>query len=167
MPRLKRWLREATVMALIVAVILFGMDWLRTPQLPESLVQQPLSTLQGEADLAQLSQQRPVLVYIWATWCGVCKLTTPAVASLSQNGTQVVSVALRSGNDQRVDTWLKKKGVQGVIVNDESGALSERWGINATPTFVVLYQGEVASTTSGWTSSFGLKLRLWWAEKSA
>lgn len=165
MPRLKRVLREPLVMALIAAAVAFGMDWLRAPQLPENLAQQPLSALQGEADLAQLSQQRPVLVYIWATWCGICKLTTPTVASLSQNGTQVVSVALRSGNDGRVATWLEKKGVQGFTINDESGALGQRWHINATPTFIVLYQGKVVSTTSGWTSSLGLKLRLWWAKK--
>ncbi|BAE74046.1 Thiol:disulfide interchange protein DsbE [Sodalis glossinidius str. 'morsitans'] len=167
MSRLTRVVREVAMLALIATAIMFGMDWLRAPQLPDNLAQPPLSAMQGEVDLAQLSQQSPVLVYVWASWCGVCKLTTSTVASLSRNGTQVVSVALRSGNDARVATWLEKKGVQGIAINDESGVLGQRWQINATPTFMVLYKGRVVSTTSGWTSSPGLKLRLWWATKYA
>lgn len=166
MMRLKRWLREGLFLLLIVSAALWGMDWLRSPTLPVDLAQQPLSSLQGDVNLAELSRDRPVLIYVWATWCGVCKLTTPSVAALSQNGTQVVSVALRSGSDARVATWLEKKGVQGIAVNDENGALSERWQINVTPTFIVLHQGKVVSTNSGWTSAWGLKLRLWWAARA-
>ncbi|KJV34205.1 protein disulfide oxidoreductase [Pantoea sp. SM3] len=165
MMRLKRWLREAAVLVLIAAAIIWGMDWLRAPQLPPDLAQQPLTTINSEVNLATLSQDKPVLVYVWATWCGVCKLTTPTVAALSQNGSQVVTVALRSGNDQRVATWLEKKGLQGPAVNDENGAVSQRWDINVTPTFIVLQRGKVVSTTTGWSSAWGLKLRLWWAEK--
>lgn len=167
MSRLRRWLREGVVLALIAAAALLAMDWLRAPQLPDDLARQPLTALQGEINLAQLSQQRPVLIYVWASWCGVCKLTTPTVAALSQDGTQVVSVALRSGSDARVATWLEKKGVQGPAINDESGSLGQRWQIGATPTFIVLYQGKVISTTSGWTSRWGLALRLRWAAHTA
>ena len=95
MTRIKRWLREALWLVLIAAAVIWGMDWLRSPQLPADLAQQPLTALHGEVNLATLSQDKPVLVYVWATWCGVCKLTTPTVAALSQSGTQVVSVALR------------------------------------------------------------------------
>ncbi|KJV49722.1 alkyl hydroperoxide reductase [Pantoea sp. BL1] len=165
MMRLKRWLREAAVLVLIAAAIIWGMDWLRAPQLPADLAQQPLTTINSEVNLATLSQDKPVLVYVWATWCGVCKLTTPTVAALSQNGKQVVTVALRSGDDQRVATWLEKKGLQGPAVNDENGAVSQRWDINVTPTFIVLQRGKVVSTTTGWSSAWGLKLRLGWAEK--
>lgn len=165
MSRLKRWLREALLLVLIVAAALWCMDWLRAPQLPADLAQQPLTSLQGEVNLAELSQDRPLLVYVWATWCGVCKLTTPTVAAMSQEGDKVVSVALRSGSDARVATWLEKKGLQGVAINDENGAIAQRWDINATPTFIVLHQGKVISTSSGWTSGWGLKLRLWWASR--
>lgn len=167
MSRVTRWLREGVLLVLMAAALLLAMDWLRAPQLPADVALQPLSALQGEVNLATLSQQRPVLVYVWASWCGVCKLTTPTVAALSQHGTQVVSVALRSGSDARVATWLDKKGVRGFAVNDESGALGQRWQISATPTFIVLHQGKVVSTSSGWTSSWGLKLRLWWAARAA
>jgi thiol-disulfide isomerase/thioredoxin len=164
MTRFKRWLREALWLVLIAAAIIWGMDALRAPQLPADIAQQPLTSLQGEINLAALSQDRPVLVYVWATWCGACKLTTPTVAALSQHATQVVSVALRSGDDHRVATWLEKKGLRGVAVNDENGVVSQRWDINVTPTFIVLQRGKVVSTTTGWSSAWGLKMRLWWAD---
>ncbi|MCL9645849.1 MULTISPECIES: protein disulfide oxidoreductase [Pantoea] len=165
MSRLKRWLREALWLLLAGVLIMLAVDWLRAPQLPADLAQQPLTTLQGEQSLAGLSASKPVLVYVWASWCGVCKLTTPVVAKLSQQGVPVVSVALRSGSDTQVTRWLAKKGLQGLAVNDARGELGQRWQIAATPTFIVLYQGRVVSTTSGWSSRWGLLLRLWWAEQ--
>jgi hypothetical protein len=49
------------------------------------------------------------------------------------------------------------------VVNDEQGQLSRLWQIQVTPTLVVAYKGEVKSVTTGFTSGWGMKLRLWWA----
>ncbi|HAJ7641775.1 TPA: protein disulfide oxidoreductase, partial [Escherichia coli] len=35
------------------------------------------------------------------------------------------------------------------------------WEISVTPTLVVVSKGQVVTTTSGWTSYWGMKLRLW------
>ncbi|PYA56163.1 protein disulfide oxidoreductase, partial [Serratia marcescens] len=43
------------------------------------------------------------------------------------------------------------------------GTLSAQWQIGVTPTFVVVSQGKVVQSTTGWTSYWGMKLRLWWA----
>ncbi|HCQ8170749.1 protein disulfide oxidoreductase, partial [Klebsiella pneumoniae subsp. pneumoniae] len=48
-------------------------------------------------------------------------------------------------------------------VNDPSGQLARQWDIQVTPTLVVISQGEVKSVTTGWTSSWGMRLRLWLA----
>ncbi len=45
-------------------------------------------------------------------------------------------------------------------VNDPSGQLARQWDIQVTPTLVVISQGEVKSVTTGWTSSWGMRLRL-------
>ncbi|OYG30158.1 protein disulfide oxidoreductase, partial [Klebsiella pneumoniae subsp. pneumoniae] len=44
-----------------------------------------------------------------------------------------------------------------------SGQLARQWDIQVTPTLVVISQGEVKSVTTGWTSSWGMRLRLWLA----
>lgn len=162
--KLKRWGREALVIAMIVITIVVLMDLWRAPKMPATFDSTPLHTLDGQAvTLNSLSEERPLLLYFWASWCGVCRYTTPSVAQLVSEGENVMTIALRSGDPQEVSRWLASKKVQLPVVNDASGELSRNWQIGVTPTLVVFYKGEVVSSTTGWTSYWGIKLRLWWA----
>lgn len=162
--KLKRWGREALVIAMIVITIVVLMDLWRAPKMPATFDSTPLHTLDGQAvTLNSLSEERPLLLYFWASWCGVCRYTTPSVAQLVSEGENVMTIALRSGDPQEVARWLASKKVQLPVVNDASGELSRNWQIGVTPTLVVFYKGEVVSSTTGWTSYWGMKLRLWWA----
>lgn len=71
------------------------------------------------------------------------------VARLAAEGENVMTVALRSGDDAEVARWLARKGVDFPVVNDANGALSAGWEISVTPTLVVVSQGRVVFTTSG------------------
>ena len=73
----------------------------------------------------------------------------------------VMTIALRSGNDGEVSRWLSRKRVTFPVVNDSGGEISRNWEISVTPTLVVVSKGQVVTTTSGWTSYWGMKLRLW------
>ncbi|MDA5497151.1 protein disulfide oxidoreductase [Yersinia aleksiciae] len=164
MSRLKRWGKELAVLVLLVAVVSLGMDWLRSPQTPPDWSDTPLQTLTGErVSLQAMSQDKPLLIYFWATWCGVCKFTSPSVNQLVQEGENVLTVALRSGDASQVERWLSKKGYQLPVVNDPTGQLSAQWQVSVTPTLVILYQGKMVQHTSGWTSYWGMKVRLWLA----
>ncbi|PHZ28636.1 protein disulfide oxidoreductase [Yersinia bercovieri] len=164
MSRLKRWSKELAVLVLLVAVVSLGMDWLRSPQAPSDWSDTPLQTLSGETvSLQAMSQNKPLLIYFWATWCGVCKFTSPSVNQLAQEGENVLTVALRSGDAPQLERWLSKKGYQLPVVNDSSGQLSAQWQVSVTPTLVILYQGKMVQHTSGWSSYWGMKLRLWLA----
>ncbi|AKP32533.1 protein disulfide oxidoreductase [Yersinia aleksiciae] len=164
MSRLKRWGKELAVLVLLVAVVSLGMDWLRSPQAPPDWSDTPLQTLTGESvSLQAMSQDKPLLIYFWATWCGVCKFTSPSVNQLVQEGENVLTVALRSGDASQVERWLSKKGYQLPVVNDPTGQLSAQWQVSVTPTLVILYQGKMVQHTSGWTSYWGMKVRLWLA----
>ncbi|MGG7668218.1 protein disulfide oxidoreductase [Yersinia sp. J1] len=164
MSRLKRWSRELLILLAVVLALTVAMDWLRSPQAPPSWAEESLVTLDGQpVSLKALSEEKPLLVYFWASWCGVCKFTTPSVNTLAAQGENVMTVALRSGDNQQVEKWLAKKGQRLAVVNDPSGQLSAQWQIGVTPTIAILYRGEMVSSTSGWTSLWGMKLRLWWA----
>lgn len=159
-----RWLREGIVWLLIAAAAVVIVDQFRKPELPATFISTPLQTLDGESvDLAKLSQDRPLLVYVWATWCGVCRYTTPSVAEMAQEGGNVLTVALRSGEDAALSQWLAKKRYAMPTVNDPKGELAKSWQVQVTPTVLIISHGEVKSVTTGYTSGWGMKLRLWWA----
>lgn len=162
--KLRRWLRELLILLLLAAALIGGIDYLRQPALPQNFASTPLLTLDGKVvDLNAMSQQRPLLLYVWATWCGVCRYTTPSVAALASDGGNVMTVALRSGDDGSLTTWLAHKKMALPTVNDPAGQLSRQWDVQVTPTLIVISRGEVKSVTTGWTSRWGMRLRLWLA----
>ena len=85
--KLRRWLRELAVWLLIGAAMGLAVDYFRQPALPQNVSATSLHALDGRTvDLNAMSQQKPLLLYVWATWCGVCRYTTPSVASLAADG---------------------------------------------------------------------------------
>ena len=162
--RLRRWGKEALWLLLFGVVISTALDLWRSPALPEG---NPLPTLTLQdgttADLQAMSRDKPLLVYYWASWCAVCRFTTPTVEQLWQDGENVLTVALRSGNTQQLSKGMGKKGLTFPTHNDERGDLAARWQVSVTPSFLIVKDGKVVSTTTGWSSGLGLKLRLAWA----
>ncbi|WP_265421036.1 protein disulfide oxidoreductase [Aeromonas salmonicida] len=162
--RLRRWGKEALWLLLFGVVISTALDFWRSPALPEGSPL-PTVTLQDgtTADLQAMSRDKPLLVYYWASWCAVCRFTTPTVEQLWQDGENVLTVALRSGNTQQLSEGMGKKGLTFPTHNDERGDLAARWQVSVTPSFLIVKDGKVVSTTTGWSSGLGLKLRLAWA----
>lgn len=162
--KLRRWVREGCVLILLVMVVMWGVDQFRKPTLPASFSATPMQSIDGKTyDIAALSQNRPLLIYVWATWCSICRFTTPSVSALAEEGGNVVSIALRSGDDAKLHRWVEKKQLAMPVINDANGALSQEWQVSVTPTLVIVSKGKVVSTTTGWTSYWGMKARLWWA----
>ncbi len=162
--RLLRGLREGIILMALLAVVMLAMDWWRAPVAPPSFESMPLQTLGGQTvTLEAQSADKPLLVYFWASWCAVCRFTTPDIEKLYGEGNNVMTIALRSGKDDEVMGGLQRKDYHFPVVNDPQGTISQHFQISVTPTLLVIYQGRIISTTSGWTSYWGMKLRLWWA----
>ena len=162
--KLRRWAREGIIFILLALAVMWGVDQYRKPTLPASFSATPMQSIDGKThDIAALSQDRPLLIYVCATWRSICRFTMPSVDKLAKEGGNVVSIALRSGDDAKLARWVEKKQLTMPVINDKNGALSQQWQVSVTPTLIMVSKGEVVSTTTGWTSYWGMKLRLWWA----
>lgn len=165
MKLLRRWGKEFLLLLVLLFIASQAMDYWRKPDTPDLQAIGTLTLTDGkQVSIAQLSAEKPLLVYFWASWCGICKLTSPSVSELSASGYNVMSVAIRSGDDTRLAKGMAVKGYDFPVINDPDGKISQQWGVNVTPTFVIYDKGEMVSYTSGWTSKPGLLLRLWRAE---
>ena len=84
---------------------------------------------------------RPLLVNVWATWCGPCRVEMPGLnalaARLAPQGLQFV--ALNHGEmPERVLQFLAEVPIHGTVLLDRSQTLLKTWGAQALPATFVL-----------------------------
>ncbi len=158
------WLKQILLAALMVLALSLVLDWWRKPAQPPGFARQTLVTVHGKTlTLAEFSQGRAVVVYFWGSWCGICRHTSPTINRLHQAGVPVLGVAWQSGTATSVAAYLRKHQWDFDTVNDHDGAVVRQWQIKAVPTVVLLKNGQMVHNTSGLSSYWGLRIRLWLA----
>lgn len=107
--------------------------------------------------------QGPSLIYFWGSWCPICKTTSPSVSTLADEGDyQIISIALSSGNHETIQDYQKEHGYHFKTLNDDNGEISKQWGVAVTPSiFYVDTEGEITAISTGMTSLWGMRFRLW------
>jgi thiol-disulfide isomerase/thioredoxin len=90
--------------ALAVMAVLLGMRvWQQRDLVRGAAPALEGTTVQGDKQSLAHLRARPLLVYFWAQWCGVCALQQEAIAAVAADW-PVVAIATRSGNVDRVRT---------------------------------------------------------------
>jgi peroxiredoxin len=149
---------------IILIVILAAYHFYQTRNTPNIAPVLQAQLISGKSvDLGQIAQDSPVLIYFWGSWCPLCSYTSSTVTELSKDY-QVLTIALSSGSEEKVQSYLKENNYHFPVINDPDGLISQQWAVFATPTFFIINRnGEISSVTTGITSAWGLKLRLWFA----
>lgn len=88
-----------------------------------------ISITDSEFETEVLKAEQPVLVYLWASWCGPCRLVSPSVDWVADTYSDRLKV-LKMEVDPNPDT-VKKYQVEGV------------------PTLLVFKNGEIAQSHEG------------------
>ena len=85
----------------------------------------------GDEDFADVAEKSevPVLVDLWATWCGPCRMVSPALEQLATE---------RAGRLKLVKVDV-----------DKAPAISQQFSVQAVPTLLVLHNHEVLGRQSG------------------
>jgi thiol-disulfide isomerase/thioredoxin len=168
----KRWRSHVSTVLMVVGVWAAVHFWqtrdIAYTALPDASQDWALKAPNAPDNLQAWAQQypdRPTLVYVWATWCTICKFQAPTVQGLMDQGIPVVTVAMQSGTEAAVLQHLGQNQHAWPTVNDPSGQLATALGARSVPTWLVVNtNGQVVSSAVGFTPSWTLRLRLWWAQ---
>ncbi len=107
---------------------------------------------------------RPLLIHFWASWYKICELDRGAISSVAADW-PVLTVAMQSGDAERLREFQAHHRMDWRTVADDDAAISKQYGVLAVPTFFILdEQGIIRFRESGFTTSWGLRLRLWLAQ---
>ncbi|MFD0055934.1 thioredoxin [Streptomyces sp. NPDC127168] len=85
----------------------------------------------GDGDFGEVVEQAtvPVVVDLWATWCGPCRMVSPALEQVARDLAGRIKLA-------KVDV-------------DKNPLLSKRFEVQAVPTLLVLDRGETVARQAG------------------
>ncbi len=159
-----KWVKELLKFTLLLTVLSVVIDTWRSQDMPSTAIPSlSINTIDGDwIDIEKASHEDPVLLYFWATWCSVCNLVSPSINWLSEDH-QVISVAITSGENSRLNAFMNHKQYHFPVINDSTGQIAQEWGVKATPSIVIINNGEISSITTGATTPIGLWLRLLFA----
>ena len=103
------------------------------------------------------------IVHFWATWCPTCKLESDNIQTLSEHF-EVLSIAVKSGSKNDLKIYMKEHNLNYRVYNDENAQLASKFNISVYPTtFIYNSEKKLVFSEVGYTSTFGLWLRMWWA----
>lgn len=164
--RVIAWAKEIAITALLLVLVSNALSYLRSPDINDKTLPELNSLLTSqEAYSSKDYVNRPLLIHFWATWCPTCKLESGNIQSLSEHY-DVITIAVKSGDDKAVNAYLKEHDLDFKVINDQEGHLSAQFQVSAFPTsFIYDKKGKLAFTEVGYTSTWGLYLRMWWAGK--
>ena len=159
---IKKLLVETLKTLLILFVLVNIISYIRAPKLPsEQLPDIAGKTIEGTR--VDIPENRPLLIHFWATWCPTCRMEAANIDAVAKKF-DVITVAVKSGDDDAIKEYLRKNGYSFAVINDKKGVLARRFHIGVYPTtFIYDADGKLLFSETGYTSSIGLYLRMLWA----
>jgi len=145
----------------IAALVIFGGQFLlNNGRLTGPLPQIRQQAIDGSSAMETISKG-PAMVYFWAEWCGLCKMMQTPVSAVLKDFPGI-TIAVKSGGSERVESYMQEKVLNWKVVNDPSGIIGRQFKITGVPAvFFLNKKGDIILTTVGYTSEIGLRLRLW------
>jgi cytochrome c biogenesis protein CcmG, thiol:disulfide interchange protein DsbE len=107
-----------------------------TNPIPDNISLQRLNA-DGALENVQFSAlKRPMLLNVWATWCGPCRSEMPLLANAAKNGAQIVFVNANE-NSSSIQKYLLSENLQVSSLLDD-GSLQRAVQVIGLPTTVLI-----------------------------
>ncbi len=160
---MKKFIKEGIITLILAFILVNAISYFKRPDLTFSqLPAMQLPTISGEQIDTKRYHDKPFVLHFWATWCPTCKLEISNFNALAKE-VDVLTISVQSGGNQEIKAFMKERDLHFPLVNDQQGILAKKFDIHAFPTtFIFDKEGKVAFSEVGYTSTWGIKLRLWW-----
>lgn len=159
---IKKSLINLFVVCIIYLLVSSLMSWWHKPRLPTTPTWKLITLSHTEINLNDLSQKEPVIIYFWGSWCPNCRMMSSQIQHLATSKpNQVISIAMQSGSNEQINTYMQHKQLSFNVVNDEFGKIAKQWQVKAVPTTIILQNGKIIQSLTGYHHVNEIKLRLW------
>jgi thiol-disulfide isomerase/thioredoxin len=159
--RAVRWGLEA---AWVIAVLAAVGAWQARDNLPSGTAPEfTLPTLAGDPVSIAALRGRPVLVVLWAPWCGVCKAQSDNVGRVMRlvgNRAHVLSIASSYEDVAEVAAYVRERGVEYPVLLGGDGTTTPLRARGYPTAYFLDAEGRVKRSVGGYTTTAGLLLRL-------
>lgn len=164
MPSRNKWNIKSILKEILTAVVLLFIltniiSYIRKPELGSMQLPKIEAEL-VDGSTFKVEEGKPLLLHYWAVWCPTCKLEAPNIQAVSQKY-NVLTIAVNSGSDEKVKTYMKENELNFKVLNDVDGRWAKQFKVEAYPTtFIYDGKGELRFTEVGYTTTAGLMARL-------
>lgn len=150
----------------LIPLLWLGISYWQNKDLIENAVAAPTFTLRNLNDdalaLGDIRSER-TLVYFFAPWCRICKLSIGNLNELNADRSlAVVAVALSYESPAEVARFVADQELEVPVLLGTDQTLSD-FKIELFPTYYMLdQQKRVTSKSVGYSTELGLRARSWW-----
>jgi len=92
--------------------------------------------------LSELAEDKPLLLYFWASWCKPCRLTTPQVSTLAEKyKDRITVIGINVGGVDSlkvVKKYNKRYEINYPLLIDSDNETVEAYSVHAIPTVILL-----------------------------
>lgn len=162
MSRVKKYLKEIIKFFIFITILANIISLYKSSDLNKAALQNINITLL-DAQTYTYPKDKPILIHFWATWCPTCKLEASNIQTISENF-EVLTIAVNSGDNNDIEKYMNKHNLNYKVYNDNNSFFAKEFKIAAYPTtFIYNKNKELVFSEVGFTSTWGLWIRMWWA----
>lgn len=160
---MKSTIKEITIAFVLLFILSNIISYIRAPELGSSQLPQIEAKL-VDGSTFSVGKEKPLIIHFWAISCPSCKLEAPNIETVSKEY-DVLTIAVNSGSDEEVKTYIQENGLSFKVLNDVNGTWATEFNINVYPTtFIYDSKGKLRFTEVGYTTTAGLLARLEWID---
>ena len=157
---IKRIFKEIISTVIIFFLISIVLNYIRKPDIKENIYEHKLVDTHGKTIDLSSYKGEPLVIHFWATWCPTCKLEASNIDDLSKDY-NVVSIAVTSGSNEMINTFMEKRQLNYKVISDAEGNLAKKFNIQGYPTTLIYTKkGKLKFAEVGYSTTVGLKARL-------